>query len=201
MKSWNEIRKAATAFVLLASARTCLAEVLVAPRLPEPATVGMEVSTNLDFNAVRSDLRRLEVRMECLGTASNCVQLAFGRDLDSDGVLAPEETSLTLGWRCGRYFIEDAATGQRHEEDALPGGGSSRSLSLNVLVDDKLVLKTAAARDEANRVLFAEVLSPPPAWLQGVDWDMCQVTRRGVDSPLEVCRAGRGYGYFHVFVR
>ena len=201
MKSWNEIRKAVTAFVLLASARTCLAEVLVAPRLPEPATVGMEVSTNLDFKAIRSDLRRLEVRMECLGTASNCVQLAFGRDLDSDGVLAPEETSLTLGWRCGCYFIEDAATGQRHEEDALPVGGSSRSLSLNVLLDDKLVLKAAAARDGANRVLFGEVLFMPPVWLQGIDWDTCRVTRRGVDSPLEVFRAERGYGYFHVFVR
>ena len=201
MKSWNEIRKAATAFVLLVSACTCVAEVLVAPRLPEPATIGMEVSTNLDFKVIRSDLRRLEVRMECLGTASNCVQLAFGRDLDSDGVLAPEETSLTLGWRCGRYFIEDAATGQRHEEVALPGGGSGRSLSLNVLADDKLVLKAAAARDEANRALFVDELSLRPAWLQGVDWDTCRVTRRGVDSPLEVCRVERGYGYFHVFVR
>ena len=189
------------AVVLFVIASTGEADVLVAPRLPEPATVGMEVSTNLDFKAIRSDLRRLEVRMECLGTASNCVQLAFGRDLDSDGVLAPEETSLTLGWRCGRYFIEDAATGQRHEEDALPGGGSIRSLSLNVLVDDKLVLKAAAARDEANRVLFGEVLFMPPVWLQGIDWDTCRVTRRGVDSPLEVCRAERGYGYFHVFVR
>ena len=195
------LRRIITAFVLLVSACTCMAEVLVAPRLPEPATVGMEVSTNLDFNAVRSDLRRLEVRMEFSGTASNCVQLAFGRDLDSDGVLAPEETSLMLGWRGRRYFIEDAATGQRHEEDALTGGGSSRSLSLNVLLGDKLVLKAAAARDEANRTLFGDVLSLPPAWLKGVDWDTCRVTRRGVDSPLEVCRAERGYGYFHVFVR
>ena len=195
------LRRIITAFVLLVSACTCMAEVLVAPRLPEPATVGMEVSTNRDFNAVRSDLRRLEVRMEFSGTASNCVQLAFGRDLDSDGVLAPEETSLMLGWRGRRYFIEDAATGQRHEEDALTGGGSSRSLSLNVLLGDKLVLKAAAARDEANRALFGDVLSLPPAWLKGVDWDTCRVTRRGVDSPLEVCRAERGYGYFHVFVR
>ena len=201
MKSWNEIRKAATAFVLLASARTCLAEVLVAPRLPEPATVGMEVSTNLDFKAIRSDLRRMEIVMGFAGTVSNCVQLAFGRDLDSDGVLAPEETSLALGWRSGRYFIEDAATGQRLEETALPCVGSGRSLSLNVLADDKLVLKAAATRDEANRALFRDVLSLPPAWLQDVDWDMCRVTRRGVDSPLEVCRAERGYGYFHVFVR
>ena len=195
------LRRIITAFVLLVSACTCMAEVLVAPRLPEPATVGMEVSTNRDFNAVRSDLRRLEVRMEFSGTASNCVQLAFGRDLDSDGVLAPEETSLMLGWRGRRYFIEDAATGQRHEEDALTGGGSSRSLSLNVLLGDKLVLKAAAARDEANRALFGDVLSLPPAWLKGVDWDTCRVTRRGVDSPLEVCRAERGYGYFHAFVR
>lgn len=201
MKYWDKIRNVAMALLMLAITCPGVAEVLVAPRLLEPATIGMEVSTNLDFKAVRSDLRRLEVRMEFVGTASNCVQLAFGRDLDRDGVLAPEETSLTLGWRSGRYFIEDAATGQRHEEVALPGGGSGRSLSLSVLADDKLVLNAAAARDEANRALFVDVLSTPPACLQGVDWDTCRVTRRGVDSPLEVCRVERGYGYFHVFLK
>ena len=195
------LRRIITALVAFAIARFGVADVIVAPRLPEPTTVGMEMSTNLDFRAMRSDLRRLEIVMEFLGTASNCVQLAFGRDLDGDGVLAPEETSLALGWRGGCYFIEDVATGLRFEEDALSGGGTYRSLSLNVLTDDKLVQRAVSVIDEANRALFADELETPPEWLRVVEWDTCRVTRRGVDSPFEVCRAVRGYGYFHVFVR
>ena len=188
---------------ILVLAITCpsVADVLVAPRLPEPATVGMEVSTNLDFKAIRSDLRRLEVRMECLGTASNCVQLAFGRDADGDGVLAPEETSLALGWRGGRYFIEDAETGVRLCEDAAPQSGASRSLVLHVSYGGDSEVKSATFRDESNNARFAAALVARPEWLLGTDWDLCRVARRGIDSTSELCYVSRGYGYFHVFLK
>ena len=66
-----------------------------------------EVCTNIAFNATRSDMREFDVRMELSGSVSNCVQVAFGRDEDGDGDLAPEETGLMFGWRGGRYVIED----------------------------------------------------------------------------------------------
>jgi len=227
MKSWNEMRKAATAFskrwkdaydeksqaqsflmrrlffvaVCLATVNVCIAAVVTAPRLPEPVSVGTEVSTNIAFASTRSDLRSLEIGMEFSGAASNCVQMAFGRDANGDGVLAPEETSLALGWRGGRYFIEDAGTGIRLCEDASAQSGDSRSLVLHVSYGGDSAVKSATVRDESNNVRFAASLAARPEWLLGLDWDLCRVTRRGVDSPSELCYVSRGYGYFHVFLK
>ena len=74
---------------------------------PASLLADTEVSTNIAFNATRRDMREFDVRMELSGSVSNCVQVAFGRDEDGDGDLAPEETGLMFGWRGGRYVIED----------------------------------------------------------------------------------------------
>lgn len=195
------MRRLFFAAVCLAAVNVCIASEVVAPRLPEPVSVGTEVSTNIAFASTRSDLRKLEIRMEFSGTASNCVQMAFGRDADGDGVLAPEETSLALGWRGGRYFIEDAETGVRLCEDAAPQSGASRSLALHVSYGSDSAVKSAMVQDESNNALFAAALAARPEWLIGADWNLCRVTRRGIDSPYELCRVSRGYGYFHVFFR
>ena len=81
--------------------------------LPSPAYADTEVVTNVAFNVWRSDTKTFEVRIEFSGTVSNNVQIAFGRDRDSDGDLAPEESDLVLGWRRGRYFVEDVAESRR----------------------------------------------------------------------------------------
>ena len=66
----------------------------------------------------RDDVRGFVAAMDFAGTASNCVQMAFGRDAEGDGELELAETDLLVGWRAGRYFIEDSAAGTRHEEPA-----------------------------------------------------------------------------------
>ena len=195
------MRKLFVLFVFYSAVNVCIASEVVAPRLPEPVSVGTEVSTNIAFASTRSDLRSLEIGMEFSGTASNCVQMAFGRDADGDGVLAPEETSLALGWRGGRYFIEDAETGVRLCEDASAQSGDSRSLVLHVSYGGDSAVKSATVRDESNNARFAASLAARPEWLLGTDWDLCRVTRRGVDSPSELCYVSRGYGYFHVFLK
>ena len=42
-----------------------------------------------------------------MATPSNNVQIAFGKDTDADGDLAPEETQVTLGFDCGEWFVRD----------------------------------------------------------------------------------------------
>ena len=61
------------------------------PLSPYPDT---EVWTNVPFGSARTDVKSSEVVMRLAGSASNCVQAAFGRDADGDGDLAPEETGL-----------------------------------------------------------------------------------------------------------
>ena len=94
------------------------------PGLPKSEFADTEVSTNVAFNATRSDARNFGVSMAFMGTESNCVQIAFGRDADYDGDLSAEETRLLLGWRGGLYFIEDATGQNRLVESAVDDEGS-----------------------------------------------------------------------------
>ena len=169
------------------------------PPLPEPVHADTEVTTNFPFNAVRSDALAFGVSMEFAGTASNCVQVAFGRDADCDGDLAPEETRLLLGWRAGAYFIEDAASGERVSEPAA-SGGASRRLDLHVTLDRAFRPRAAAATNETGACL-AQVLADAPAWLYGTDWNLMKVTRRGVDAIGETVRVECRYRFFRISIR
>lgn len=51
--------------------------------------------------------RRVKLTLSANFTPSNCVQIAFGRDTNADGDLAPEETMLCIGVDCGEPFIRE----------------------------------------------------------------------------------------------
>ena len=170
------------------------------PQLPEPACVDTEVSTNVPFNAVRSDALEFGVSMEFAGTGSNCVQVAFGRDADGDGDLAPEETALLLGWRAGAYFIEGAAEHVRISEAAEAAPGDARSLSLHVGLDRSFRPRTAAATNETGACLV-QALVKVSGWLYGADWNLMKLTRRGVDAVDETVAVECRYRFFRISIR
>ena len=169
------------------------------PRLPEPVHADTEASTNIPFNAVRSDALEFGVSMEFSGTASNCVQIAFGRDADCDGDLAPEETALLLGWRAGAYFIEDVSSGERASEPAA-AGVDARLLDFRVALDRSFRPRTAAATNETG-ACFVQTLAGPPEWLYGTGWNMMKVTRRGVDAVDETVQVECRYRFFYISIR
>ena len=144
--------------------------------LPQSTYPDTEVWTNIPFGSARTDVKSFEVLMRLAGSASNCVQVAFGRDADGDGDLAPEETGLVLGWRAGDWFVEDVPGCRRLRERAA-GDVPVRVLALRVLMDDAYVPRAASATNEAG-ACFAE-LSAAPAWLFSADWDLLKATRRG----------------------
>ena len=167
----------------------------VLPQLPEPVFADTEVSTNIPFNTARSDAREFGVEMSFTGTASNCVQVAFGRDSDGDGDLSPEETAFALGWRGGAYFIEDVARGERLREDADMSWAEARSLSLHVALDSAYRPRSAAATNESG-ACFLPVTSVAPDWLYGAEWNLMKVTRRGVDATAEAVAVDCRYRFF-----
>ena len=63
-----------------------------------------ECSVNVAVTNWPSLGRRVKLTLSANFTPSNCVQIAFGQDSDSDGDLAPEETHLILGVDCGEPF-------------------------------------------------------------------------------------------------
>ena len=169
------------------------------PTLSESEFCDTEVFTNVAFNAVRSDARHFGVSMDFSGTASNCVQIAFGHDADSDGDLSPCETRLVLGWRGGAYFIEDASGQNRISEPAV-GESAGRHFAFRVDLDSKSVPVRLDVQNEAG-ACFLTLAGNPPEWLYGIDWNFMKVTRRGVDAAAESIDVECRYKFCRIVIR
>ncbi len=172
---------ALAAFV--AAAFAVHAETIAVPALPASATPDTEVSTNVPLNAHRLDVRSLDVRLDFAGTASNCVQVAFGRDDDGDGALSADETDFLAGWRRGRLFAEDARAGRRLFADVVDGADARRRLCLHVGTAPDGGPRPVVVSNETD-ACFAELAS---AEFAACGWNLVRVTRRGMDAADESC--------------
>ena len=79
-------------------------------QLATPAPSGWadtESSINVAVTNWPSLGRHIYLTLSAMATPSNNVQIAFGKDADADGDLAPEETQVTLGFDCGEWFVRD----------------------------------------------------------------------------------------------
>ena len=116
----------------------------------------------------------MTVVLRCSET--NCVQVALGRDADGDGDLSPEETGALFGWRAGRSFVEDAATGERFL-GAERLADDERALSVAVEADDDSWLSRTVSISEDGEPAFADAAGAARAFAGG--WDTVKATRRG----------------------
>ena len=76
-----------------------LANSFVLPPQGASAFADTEVSTNVVLRTLDDGPGRkiLDLSLSIDGTASNCLQVAFGRDLNGNGVLEPFETDTVYG--------------------------------------------------------------------------------------------------------
>ena len=123
------IRSLALLLALLAGSAS--ARMVVVPPQPMSPYADTEVSTNIPFSVSSEHAREIEMRFALDGCMSNCVQVAFGKDADGDGVLGADEAETLYGWRNGRYFAESVADGLRVEE-ADSGNVDSRVFAINL---------------------------------------------------------------------
>ena len=186
----------------------------VMPQLPPPTFADTEVWTNVPCAQLLSDVREFETVLDFTGTASNCVQVAFGRDEDGNGDLSVNETDVAIGWRAGDWFVEDVKGGRRFREDgalgerALPAGSESGGQGLPAL-PRRLAFRFAAGEDGAKSASvvcdgaakFVEALDGDLQWLYRRDWSRAKVTRRGVDSPGEIVLVASDHGGLKFIVR
>ena len=94
------------ATILLLPFAAVAARVVVAPMEVSPFA-DTEVSTNVAINVDCERRREVALHFAVDGNAaSNCIQVAFGRDADGNGVLDEGEEETLYGWRAGRYFAE-----------------------------------------------------------------------------------------------
>ena len=169
------------------------------PSLPEAIRLDAEVSTNVAFNAERSDARSFGVSMAFSGTVSNCVQVAFGHDDNGDGDLSAVETRFAIGWRGGVYFIEDVPGRLRFEEVA-DAERTARQLVLDISLNKDYAPKHMAASNECG-TCFSALSASVPSWLYGKDWNLMKLTRRGVDATSERIDVECRYKFFRIVIR
>lgn len=186
------------AVMLMAFATTVSAKDIDVGALPDSVFADTEVSTNVSFNAGRNDTRVFDVRIESGASVSNDIQVAFGRDLDADGDLYPDEASLVLGWQNGRCFVEDVGNWVRTFADPSSSVSDGRFLAMHVTTDARFRPKSASFTNESGEC-FPDV--GVGSWLFCRDWNLMKVTRRGVEAPSEWCRVTNVHSRFSVFVR
>ena len=186
----------AIAFLPLAA----FAKAIVVPSLPVSLYADTEVSTNIAFNTIRSDVKTFELNflLEC--SSSNCIQVALGRDIDSDGILSFAETDVVYGWRNGRYFVEDVKGACRYEENLSLAQENAHNFCISIQTSKEYQPKMFSAMADSTS-LFASLARIVPAWLYRPEWNLMRITRRGVCFPSQWVSYDVKYAQLYIIVR
>ena len=179
----------------VASARTILV-----PTQSVPPYADTEVSTNIVLHGRRTDTWKVDLHIRLAGTPTNDLEVAFGRDVNTNGVLDVGEIETMYGWRGGRYFIENVPAWERIEVEAAtnaPYGVCDIHLENN----SSVVPRRFAATCGGVATFGGLATTPPPAWLFKREWDMVRVVRRGAVVPSDWVRCDIEYQSFSIRLR
>ena len=147
--------------------------------LPPAQHADTETTTNVPFAMGANGRHTFRFALSFAGTPSNNVEVAFGADSDSNGILSSSETELVVGWDCGRWFLWDFATGTRHWSEP-PGVGSHRLDWTTALDSTNAATRIAAVFDGGK--LFTTITDTMQPWLHNPSWNIMRLTGRGTDE-------------------
>ena len=185
-------------FVVMAAAAS--ARTILVPAQPVSEFADTEVSTNIVLHASRTDTREFGIHIQLAGTPTNALEAAFGRDMNTNGVLDVQEIDTVYGWRGGRYFIENVRAWERIEAEAATNALSG-VVDIQLRNDAQTVPKRFTATCGGVAAFPEMATTPPPSWLFREDWDMVRVTRRGAGVPSEWVRCDIEYASFAIRLR
>ena len=177
-----------------------IAKTIDVPPLPVSPYADTEVSTNVVFNTSRSDVKKFELNFQLECSSSNCIQVAFGRDADSDGMLSFTETDVVYGWRNGRYFVEDVKGACRYEENISPLVMEAHNFSISIQTTKEYQPKAFSAMAGSTSV-FMSLTETVPAWLYRPEWNLMRITRRGLGLPSQWVSYDVKYAQLYITVR
>ena len=163
-------------------------------QMPVSPFADTEVSTNMVIN--KADINYVDLKFTFCGTPTNNLEMAFGTDANTNGVLEAEEVGARFGWRAGRYFIENTLTGDMFDGDALNSSQSfSVDMHLEVRYSSQQVRKVEVSG--VNAADFGALVSNvPPSWVWRREWNLMRATRRGMEPPsdwIEYSASHRGF--------
>ena len=178
MYNTPQMKRTLTVLMLLATMFAWASEP-VALSLPPVEKADAEVVTNVPLPVLSRRAGRFAFSLGCHATPTNNVEIAFGSDVDEDGVLAPRETRLVVGWDCGSWFVQQGFAGERTTAWSLSTDGT-RTLDWNLALGLNAVPSRLAVC-EGTAPLDFELPSVLPGWLFDTGWNLMRLTGRGLD--------------------
>ena len=160
--------------LLTVVAFAALAHTVTMPPLPDPAFADTEVVTNMPLPSVDMTTRRVSFSLAFSATPSNCVEAVFGMDLDGNGELSPDERRLTVGWRCGKWFVRESLDSESYVDVPMAADGSETALSWKLRLSPGGAIESLAALVDGSPV-FAPLSAAPPSWLHDPAWNMVRL--------------------------
>lgn len=201
MVKYSRMKFAAVVLVaLLVHASVFAGARMVVPSLSVSQFADTEVSTNFAINASRSDVWQMDLHLQLEGTPTNDLEVAFGRDVNTNGVLDVEEIETMYGWRGGRYFIENVNAWERIEVEAATNDLSG-VCDIHWENDASVVPRRFAATCGGVAAFASLSVNPTPAWLFRREWNMVRVVRRGAGISSEWVRCDIEYQSFSIRLR
>jgi hypothetical protein len=156
--------------VICLSANLFAARQITVTQLPKPNIPLAEVETNVVFSAGRPNDNKWLFFMELNPSVTNCVEVVFGIDKNTDGVLGLEEGMFCIGWDCGEWFWRDRLL---NEECRISEEGDLRRLELF------LYFKSDKTVSSISSNIFA---SDIPKTFFNTDFDLLRVISRGAET-------------------
>ena len=156
--------------------------------LPQPERVDAGACTNVALSALSAS-GVLSFSLSFAPGLSNNVEVAFGADLDGDGILASDERRMVAGWDRGAWFMR-GAEGETVMQSAQPSEGVTRDFKWALRLRGGHVPTRLSATVDGTP-LFAVISSAPPTWLYEPEWNMvCVIVRgEGVDGGIGEVKA------------
>ena len=151
--------------------------------LPPAQYADTETTTNVPFAMGANGRHTFRFALSFAGTPSNNVEVAFGADSDSNGILSSSETELVVGWDCGRWFLWDFATGTRHWSEQSAGG--THRIDWTTALDATNAATRIAAVFDGGK-LFTTITDTMPPWMHNPAWNIMRLTGRGTDELEEM---------------
>ena len=169
-------------------------------QMEESPWLDTEVYTNIVIKASQNELRKIDVDMQFIGSPTNNVQIAFGHDADGDGDLADEEAQLVFGWKSGRRFLSLPFEEYRIADESAAQQAGSHRLHVVAQFNGQQRPVSFSLRDNASACL-TNFVAQAHDWSGVGSWNICKVTRRGVNEAFEQIDVDAVSAYFVIKIR
>ena len=183
-----------TALIVTLAAATAMARTYTPATLPLSTTLDTEVVTNFPCAFGNAAINGLSVQMAFFGSATNAVELAFGRDADGDGALGACEAEMAIGWDCGWWVLR----GRDEAFSCACGDGDVEAevgmeFRIGVLRGRPKSWTATIGGESANFGIPQEgegddAHMPVPCWLFNPEWNVARVSVRGIGGASERLR-------------